>query len=123
MKEGTTHKAPCSSHNIMAVHDAMEVLSGKWKIRIIGSLCFNKMRFKELQREVNGITAKMLSKELRDLETNQLVKRTVYDTIPVTVEYELTEHGITLRKVIDELMQWGLQHRKKIMQKEEVAAA
>jgi len=116
-------KEKCAAGNIMAVQDAMEILSGKWKIQIIGSLCFGKKRFKELQRNVNGVTAKMLSKELRDLETNQLVKRTVIDTIPVSVEYELTEHGATLRKVIDELMHWGLLHRKKIMQKEEVAVS
>lgn len=99
---------------LMAIRDSMDVLSGKWKIAIIGSLTFGEKRFKELQRDVNGITAKMLSKELKDLEINQIVKRTVFDTKPVTVEYRLTDHGRSLEKIIDELVHWGTQHRAKI---------
>jgi DNA-binding HxlR family transcriptional regulator len=60
----------------------------------------------------------MLSKELRDLEMNQLVKRTVYDSVPVVVEYEMTAYGKTLEKLIDELQAWGIKHRKRILQKE-----
>ena len=69
----------------------------------------------QLQREVEGIGAKMLSKELRDLEINELVKRTVYDTKPVTVEYELTEYGKTLQYIIKEMSKWGARHRERIM--------
>ena len=57
----------------------------------------------------------MLSKELRDLEHNELVKRTVYDTVPVTVEYAMTSYGKSLHRVISELRKWGVQHRKRIM--------
>lgn len=57
----------------------------------------------------------MLSKELRELELNQLVKRTVYDTIPVTVEYEMAPYGHSLKKVLMEMKEWGTQHRKRIM--------
>jgi len=100
---------------IRAVHDTLDLLSGKWKITIISSLSFNgKRRFMELQREVEGIGAKMLSKELKDLEINDLVVRTVYDTKPVTVEYELTPYGKTLHAVIHEMSKWGHQHRKRI---------
>ena len=74
---------------IMAVRDALDILNGKWKLPIIISLIYGDKRFKEMEREIEGITAKMLSKELKDLEINQLVKRTVYDTMPVTVEYSL----------------------------------
>jgi DNA-binding HxlR family transcriptional regulator len=102
---------------LLAIRDSMDVLSGKWKIPIIGSLTFGEKRFKELQRDVDGITAKMLSKELRDLETNKLVKRTVFDTKPVTVEYRLTEHGRSLEKIIQELVSWGTLHREKIFEK------
>lgn len=108
--------AQCSQH-MMAVQDAMDILSGKWKIMIIGSLSFGKKRFMELIRDVNGIGAKMLSKELKDLEDNDLVKRTVYDTKPVTVEYELTEYGHTLKEVIGSIAQWGYEHRKRIFGK------
>jgi DNA-binding HxlR family transcriptional regulator len=105
---------------LMAIRDTMDVLSGKWKIAIIGSLTFGEKRFKELQRDVDGITAKMLSKELKDLEINKLVKRTVFDTKPVTVEYRLTEHGKSLEKVIHELVNWGLHHREEIFEKKAV---
>ena len=88
---------PCTKA-LLAIRDSMDVLNGKWKIVIIGSLTFGEKRFKELQRDVDGITAKMLSKELKDLEINKLVKRTVFDTKPVTVEYRLTEHGKSLEK-------------------------
>jgi len=100
---------------IRPVRDALEVLSGKWKLAIIGSLSFGKKRFKQISKEVNGITDKVLSKELKDLEANQLVKREVYDTFPPTVEYSITQHGRSLENVIDELRRWGLSHRKKII--------
>lgn len=106
----------CAAH-LMAVTDAMDILRGKWKVHIIGALRFGKRRFKELQRDVDGITAKMLSKELRELEMNELVSRTVYDSMPVTVEYELTTYGKTLEKVILELAVWGSNHRKRIIRK------
>ncbi len=102
---------------IVPVKDALEVLNGKWKLPIIISLSFGNKRFSQMAKEINGITDRMLSKELRDLELNQLVKRTVYDTMPVTVEYELTEYGDSLDKVINELRAWGVQHRKRIMRK------
>jgi DNA-binding HxlR family transcriptional regulator len=104
-----------------AIHDTLDLLNGKWKIAIIGSLGFGKRRFMELQRLVEGIGSKMLSKELRDLEMNELVKRTVHDTKPVTVEYELTPYGKTLEDIISELAKWGKIHRKRIMHSAESA--
>ncbi len=58
-----------------------------------------------------------LSKELKDLEINELVKRTVYDTKPVTVEYEITAYGKTLQKVVGEIAEWGVKHRKRVIGK------
>jgi DNA-binding HxlR family transcriptional regulator len=104
----------CKVH-LRAVHDTLDMIQGKWKIAIIGSLSFGNKRFMELQREVTGIGAKMLSKELRDLEINELVKRTVYDTKPVTVEYELTPYGKTLENIIHEMVRWGIEHRRRIV--------
>ena len=83
-------------------------MSGKWKLPIIGSLMFGKKRFRELERDIPKITPRMLSKELKDLELNGMVSRTVYDTIPVTVEYELTKSGFTLSEVLDKMMEWGV---------------
>jgi DNA-binding HxlR family transcriptional regulator len=100
---------------IMAVHDAMEVLGGKWKISIVAALSFNPKRYSDILRDIGGISGKMLSRELKEMETNKLIKRTVLDTQPVTVQYELTEYGQTLRSVIDNLAAWGYEHRKKIM--------
>jgi DNA-binding HxlR family transcriptional regulator len=102
---------------ILPVRDALDILSGKWKLPIIISLSFGNKRFNQIAKEIPNITDKMLSKELRDLEMNQLVKRTVYDSVPVVVEYSMTSYGKTLEKVIEELGKWGMQHRKKIIGK------
>ena len=99
---------------ILPVRDALDILSGKWKLPIIIALSFGNKRFKEMSNEIPNITDKMLSKELRDLEINQLVKRTVYDSVPVVIEYSMTAYGKSLEKVIDELRDWGLMHRKRI---------
>ena len=103
---------------IRAVQDSMDVLNGKWKISIISSICYyNKRRFSDILNDVSGISNKMLSKELKELEINKLVKRTVLDTQPITVQYELTEHGLTLKTIINNLTEWGIEHRKKIIEK------
>lgn len=101
---------------MMAVQDSMDVLSGKWKVSIISSICYyNKRRFSDISNDVVGISNRMLSKELKELEINQLIKRTVLDTQPVTVQYELTKHGKSLQTIIRNLTEWGIEHRKKII--------
>ena len=102
----------CPIQYVLAVNDTLNVFNGKWKMPIIGTLLFDKRRFTEIQRNIPKITPRMLSKELRDLESNGIVKRTVYDTIPISVEYELTESAKSLSGVIDKMLEWGLQHRK-----------
>jgi DNA-binding HxlR family transcriptional regulator len=103
---------------IMAVHDAMDVLNGKWKVSIISSICYyNKRRFSDILNDVQGISNKMLSKELKELEINKLVKRTVLDTQPISVQYQLTEYGMTLKTIISNLAEWGIEHRKVIIGK------
>jgi DNA-binding HxlR family transcriptional regulator len=102
----------------MAIKDSMELLSGKWKIQIIGVLLYKgRIRFMDLLREVDGIGAKMLSKELQELEINELVKRTVWHTKPITVEYEITENGKTMGPMITEIIRWGIEHRKRVFRK------
>jgi DNA-binding HxlR family transcriptional regulator len=108
----------CSETFVLAVNDTMNVINGKWKLPIIGSLLYGKKRFKEMEREIPKITPRMLSKELKDLEVNGIVKRKVYDTTPVTVEYELTPSGESFKKVLDVMVEWGLQHRESIIGKE-----
>lgn len=102
---------------MMAVQDSMDVLNGKWKIAIISSICYyNKRRFSDILKDVVGISNKMLSKELKELEINKLIKRTILDTQPITVQYELTTHGLTLQTIIKNLTEWGIEHRKKIIE-------
>ncbi|MEP7320387.1 MAG: helix-turn-helix domain-containing protein [Saprospiraceae bacterium] len=110
-----THEA-CQGM-IRPVRDALEVLNGRWKLPILIALSFGTRRFKQISKEVNGITDKVLSKELKDLEMNLLIKREVFDTFPPTVEYSITPHGKSLEDVIDALRDWGVSHRKKIIGK------
>ena len=100
----------------LSIRDALEALEGRWKLLILFALSSGPRRFKQISKEVTGITDKTLSKELKNLEANKLLRRDVYDTFPPTVEYTITEHGKSLEKVMEELHYWGLAHRKKIMQ-------
>ena len=106
------------TQKILPVRDALDILSGKWKLPIIVALMFGNKRFGQIAKEIPNITDKMLSKELRDLEMNELVKRTVYDSFPVVIEYSLTPYAESLGKVIDELRNWGIEHRKRILGRE-----
>jgi len=105
----------CDKH-IAAVHDTMDVLHGKWKITIISLLGFGKRRYSEILKEVKGISGKMLSRELKDMEMNLLVKRTVISEQPISVVYELTEYCIELLPVINSLAAWGTRHRQCIVE-------
>ncbi|TGL24071.1 winged helix-turn-helix transcriptional regulator [Leptospira yanagawae] len=98
---------------ILPLRDALEILSGKWKLPIIMSLSFGNKRFKEIGEEIPGITDKMLSKELKELEKIQLIDRKVIDSFPPGVEYSITAHGKSLEKVILELTQWAVTHQQK----------
>lgn len=105
----------CPESYMLAVNDTLNVLTGKWKLPIMASLQFGKKRFKDLEKEVPKITPRMLSKELRDLEMNGMVKRTVHNTFPVSIEYEFTESGKAFKKVIDAMVEWGIKHREKVL--------
>ena len=102
----------------LSIKDALEALEGRWKLLILFSLSGGSKRFTQIAREVTGITDKTLSKELKDLERNQLIIRTAHNTFPPTVDYSITEHGLSLGKVMDELHYWGLAHREKVMGKQ-----
>lgn len=96
---------------ILPVRDALDVISGKWKVPILIAMGLGNKRFMELQYAIPNITARMLSKELKELEINKLVERKVFDSFPVTVEYHRTEHSRTLDVLIEELRKWGEYHR------------
>jgi DNA-binding HxlR family transcriptional regulator len=99
---------------IQPVTDALYVLSGKWKLPILLELATGTKRFGDLARGLSTITDRMLSKELKELETNLLISRIASEDAPIKVAYALTEHGISLHDVIVELQKWGLRHRKKV---------
>lgn len=115
-KPDYTNQGDCEKC-VMLVKDSLDALSGRWKIPILVSLRYGNKRFKQISRDLNGITDKVLSKELKELELNQLINRTIYDTFPPTVEYSLTKHGHSLEDVINSLKSWGVLHRKKILGK------
>jgi len=107
-------KESCSA-SLNAVKDALYVLNGKWKLPLILTLQDGPKRFNEIQKSLGDITPKILSKELKELELNEFVIRNVFPTTPVTVTYELTEYSSSLDKVIDELRNWGMQHRERLV--------
>jgi len=104
---------------INAVGDALYVIGGKWKLRIIIALSNGKKRFNELQKALNGISARVLSNDLKDLELNGFVRRTERsESSNLLVEYELLEYSHSLMNVISSLNDWGTMHKKKIMHKD-----
>lgn len=101
-----------------AIDDALFVISGKWKLRIIIALSAGNKRFNELQRAVEGISARVLSNELKDLEQNGFLNRIVYaEASPVLVEYELTDYADTLEEVVRSLHNWGTMHKQNLLQR------
>ena len=97
-----------------AIADALYAIGGKWKLRIIIALGEGHTRFNELQRTIEGISARVLSNELKELELNGFVTRKVHTGSPVIVEYQLTEYSDTLEKVLESLSDWGTVHRARI---------
>lgn len=111
---GALHTPEQCKSNLMSIGDALYAIGGKWKLRIIVALMSGNKRFNELQRLVEGISAKVLSAELKELEMNGFILRNVFTGTPVVVDYELTEYAGTLTDVLDSLGRWGTMHREKV---------
>ncbi len=97
----------------------LQMVGGRWKIFILLRLFGGTMRFAELQRRINEITAssvtpKMLTQELRQMETDGLIHREVYAQVPPKVEYSLTPLGVSLRPVVEAMVVWGQQHEREM---------
>ena len=90
-----------------SLKDVLDVIGGKWAMPIIYNLSKGKLRFMEIERTVTGINSRMLVKELKNLEANAIITRTVFATVPPTVEYELTNKGKKLLPSIRSLHEWG----------------
>jgi DNA-binding HxlR family transcriptional regulator len=99
---------------IKPVRDALDVISGKWKLPIIISIGVGNDRFTDIQESIPGITPKVLAKELKDLEQHKLIKRVVIEDYPVKISYRVEEYADTLTPIIYSLKDWGVNHRKKV---------
>lgn len=98
----------CSSIN--PVNATLKVIGGKWKPLIMWHLSNGTKRFSELKRELPGVTQKMITQQLRELEDDGLVLREVYPVVPPKVEYSLTKYGESLTPVLKEMAKWGEKH-------------
>ena len=104
------HKTDCTITN------SLKLIGGKWKIAIIYNLMKGPTRFGELKKVLSPITQQMLTKQLRELERDQIINRKVYEVVPPKVEYSLTEMGLSLKPVLNSWCQWGNENQK-LMQK------
>lgn len=102
------------TEKIKNLQDFYTAINGKWKLQILVSVNHGKSRFKDIQNNIPKITSRVLSKELKDLEANHMITRTVYDTIPVTIEYKATEYSLTIKPIIEMMAEWGKKHRKEV---------
>jgi DNA-binding HxlR family transcriptional regulator len=102
---------------VQALQDTLHVLGGKWKLPIINSICNGNHRFREIERSIPGITTRMLSRELKDMEMNMLIKRTEDRDADIQVKYESTPYCQSFGPVIEEMIKWGKSHRQEIIRK------
>lgn len=102
---------------IKFVQDTYYVIGGKWKLPIIISIYHGNKRFNEILSSIPKITNRVLSKELRHLEENELISRKVYDDYPARIEYTLTNYCYSITEVLESMEKWGKQHRKRIKKK------
>lgn len=99
---------------LAAVSDALYAIGGKWKLMIIIAMARGNSRFTEIQRQVKGISARVLSSELKELELNGFIIKEVSVGYPVSIEYKLLPYSQTLEEVVEAMTKWGMQHREKI---------
>ena len=96
------------------VEAAVDVIGGKWKPLILWWLQQRTWRFAELRRQIPGITEKMLTQQLRELEADGIVNRRIYPTVPPKVEYSLTQYGLSLKRALRAICDWGRNHMERI---------
>jgi DNA-binding HxlR family transcriptional regulator len=101
---------------VRALQDTLYVLGGKWRLPIINSICNGNQRFSDIERSIPGITKRMLSFELKEMEANQLVKRTVTTDTPVLITYTATEYCYSFGDIILQMIKWGKAHRERLKQ-------
>ena len=112
-----SQKERVCQQKLLILRDALEVIQGKWRLPIVISLNHGNKRFGEIQRDIADISPKMLSQELKALETNKIISRKLYDSMPISVEYSLTDLGKTMNKMLDEILNWGAHFREAFVTK------
>ena len=112
-KKRKSHKGMSCEEVAFAIRDTMNAISGKWRLAVVGTIITGINRFTDIQRNLSGITPRMLSKELKELELNGVLRRIEDD--PASVRYELTPSGKQLETVIEAMMKWGQQHRSSMV--------
>lgn len=93
------------------LQDTLYVISGKWKLQILFTLGNGHKRYRDILKNIPGITSRMLSKELKELELNKIVARKVYSDIPVRIDYEVTDYCKSFDPIIRQMIDWGKAHR------------
>ncbi|RFA34329.1 ArsR family transcriptional regulator [Virgibacillus dokdonensis] len=101
------------------VEATLDVIGGKWKGVILYHLLDGKKRFNELRRFIPGITQRMLSLQLSELEQDGVISRTVFPEVPPRVEYAMTEFGTTLEPIITQMKKWGDQYKANMLEKKQ----
>jgi DNA-binding HxlR family transcriptional regulator len=96
------------------VEATLDVIGGKWKALILFWLRDRVRRFGELRRQIPGVSERMLTQQLRELEAHGIVRRKVYPVVPPKVEYSLTAYGRTLRPITDQMCEWGKKHLRQL---------
>ena len=104
------------SKNCAAMSDVLSRIGDKWSVMVVGQLSDGPVRFNALKRDIGGISQRMLTLTLRNLERDGLVVRTMYPEIPPRVEYALTPLGVTLRPAIESLWNWSVAHYPDIVE-------
>lgn len=91
------------------VSATIQIIGGKWKVVILYLISYKISRFTDIHRLIEGISKKMLAEQLRDLERDGIILRTVFAEVPPRVEYSMTEKGLTLRPIIFAMRDWGME--------------
>lgn len=105
---GQMDREDMSDRLTCAVESTIKVIGGRWKVLILRELFQGVKRFNELHRVLHGITQKMLTQQLREMEADGIIHREVYAQVPPKVEYSLTPLGESLKPILKEMHQWGL---------------
>jgi DNA-binding HxlR family transcriptional regulator len=102
------------------VEATLGVIGGKWKVVILFWLKERTLRFGELRRKIPGVSERMLTQQLRELEEHGIVHREVYPEVPPKVEYSLTDYGRTLRPITDLMCEWGKRHMRRAARRRQI---